>query len=243
MKPTFFKHAMCALLAGAVLHAQAAPTPFKAAPSAQLQYGVKSRQHGFELSGVSSVGWQAQDGKYRITSETVASLLGKIVESSSEGTLDEQGLAPAQAAEKRLRKDRAVTTFRRDSKTIVFANADDEPAPLKGGEQDRLSVLWQLVGQARANPDRFTKDAAFEIVVAGPHHADRWQFRVLGRETVNTPLGPQPAIHLNRTPAARGDQALDIWLAPNLEWYPLRLRYTETDGDYIEQTLDKITPR
>lgn len=236
------KRALAALLAGAALIAQAAPL-FKAAPSAQLQYAVKSRQSGFTLSGVSTVNWQAQDGKYRVTSETVASLLGKIVESSSEGQFDEQGLAPAQAVEKRIRKDRAVTTFRRDSRTIAFANADDEPAQLKGGEQDRLSVLWQLVGQARANPERFAKDAKFDVVVAGPHRADRWEFRVVGRETIDTPLGPQSAVHLNRTPASRGDQALDIWLAPKLEWYPLRLRYTENDGDFIEQTLDKITPR
>ena len=32
----------------------------------------------------------------------------------------------------------------------------------------------------------------------------------------------------------------DIWLAPDLQWYPVKLRYTESDGDYIEQTLREV---
>jgi hypothetical protein len=33
---------------------------------------------------------------------------------------------------------------------------------------------------------------------------------------------------------------MDIWFAPALEWFPARLRLTEANGDYIEQSLEKM---
>jgi hypothetical protein len=43
-------------------------------------------------------------------------------------------------------------------------------------------------------------------------------------------------------PDSKG-QHLDIWLAPSMEWYPVRLRYTDSDTEFIEQTLQKITKK
>jgi len=44
-------------------------------------------------------------------------------------------------------------------------------------------------------------------------------------------------------PAHSHEQTLDIWLAPSHEWYPVRLRFTDNDGEVIEQTLDKIVKK
>jgi hypothetical protein len=47
-------------------------------------------------------------------------------------------------------------------------------------------------------------------------------------------------IHKLPPPDQQGQQ-IDIWLAPALEWYPVRIRTTEADGDTIEQSLASIT--
>jgi hypothetical protein len=39
------------------------------------------------------------------------------------------------------------------------------------------------------------------------------------------------------------EQKVDIWLAPSRNWYPVRLRFTEPNGDFIEQTIENITPK
>jgi len=39
------------------------------------------------------------------------------------------------------------------------------------------------------------------------------------------------------------EQTLDLWLAPGLEWYPVKLRFSDGDRDYVEQTLEKITKK
>ena len=129
--------------------------PYKLAPSADLGYSIKGQARGIALSGESVRNWRAGDGKYFAAAETKAALFGKILEQRSEGVIDDFGLAPAQFVEKRFRKEAATTTFKRDSKTIVFSEGDDS-YPLKGGEQDRNSTVWQLVSIARATPEKFT---------------------------------------------------------------------------------------
>jgi hypothetical protein len=43
--------------------------------------------------------------------------------------------------------------------------------------------------------------------------------------------------------ADASDQALDIWLAPSQEWYPVKLRFSDDDKDFVEQTLTKLTKK
>jgi hypothetical protein len=59
---------------------------------------------------------------------------------------------------------------------------------------------------------------------------------------VHTGIGDLEAVHMARDPLPDNkDQALDIWLAPSQEWYPVKLRFTDNDRDFVEQTLSKLT--
>ena len=216
---------------------------FNLPPSADLNYSIKARQRGLGLVGDSTTVWRAGDGKYSIASETRSALFGKILDNRSEGTIDEYGLAPAQYTEKRFRKDPTTASFKRDSKTIVFS-ASEQSYPIKGGEQDRVSVSWQLVAMARAAKDKFKPGSEWNFFVVGPHDADPWTFRVIGREKVQAgaAIGAVDTVHvLREPPPGSKDQTLDIWLAPSLEWYPVKLRFVDNDRDYVEQTLERVT--
>jgi hypothetical protein len=48
---------------------------------------------------------------------------------------------------------------------------------------------------------------------------------------------------LREPPPGSKDQSLDIWLAPSLEWYPVKLRFVDNDRDYVEQTLERIVKK
>ena len=217
--------------------------PYKLAPSADLVYSIKARQRGIALSGESVSNWRAGDGKYSLLAETKAALFGKILEQRSEGTVDDYGLAPTQFVEKRFRKEAATTTFKRDSKTIVFSEGDDS-YPLKGGEQDRNSTVWQLVSVARAAPEKFTPGSEWSFFVAGRHDAEPWTFKVVKQETVATGQGLVEAVHLIKAPPPdKKGQQVDLWLAPSLEWYPVKVTFADEDGDYVEQTLQKVVQK
>lgn len=249
-------HSLKHLLAAGVLAATFAPAmadapvehpvikrPYKLAPSADLVYSIKAKQRGIALSGESVSNWRAGDGKYSLLAETKAALFGKILEQRSEGTVDDYGLAPAQFVEKRFRKEAATTTFKRDSKTIVFSEGDDS-YPLKGGEQDRNSTVWQLVSIARATPEKFTPGSEWSFFVAGRRDAEPWTFKVVKQETVATGQGLVEAVHLIKAPPPdKKGQQVDLWLAPSLEWYPVKLRFSEADGEFVQQTIEKITKK
>jgi hypothetical protein len=252
MAPTFLRFASPVILAwGLVAHGSAQSAPPAAAktsnvkykvnvpPSADLSYSIRAKQKGMRVDGDAVVHWSTSDNRFEVKSETRATLLGKILETRSEGGIDEYGLAPTTYTEKRFRKDPITTSFDRAAKTIRFGKSSEGYA-LKGGEQDRSSALWQLVSIARAAPAKFKPGSEWSFVVAGHRDAEPWTFRVLKQEKMKTASGETNAIQVSRTPSADSkDQALDIWLAPSLEWYPVRVRFTESDGDYIEQTLQE----
>lgn len=217
--------------------------PFDLPPSAELTYDLTARQSGFSLSGKATVTWRTGDGKYQVTAESRVALLGKITENRSQGAIDSFGLAPAEFYEKRFRKEPTTSTFDRASRTLEFTHGK-QTYPLKGGEQDRASMTWQLVAQARAAGDNLRPGTQWAYFVSGPRDADPWIFKVRGREKVSTPLGDLDTVHFVRleTEAVKG-QNLDIWLAPSQEWYPVKLRFADDDKDFVEQTVEKIVKK
>lgn len=217
--------------------------PVDMPPSADLAYKIQARQKGISLEGEAQVSWRVGDGKYSASNLSRAQILGKILENRSEGTVDGFGLAPSQFTEKRFRKAETTATFDRAAKTMGF-NQGDKTYPLLGGEQDRGSVQWQLAAVARAVPEKFTAGSEWKFFVAGRKDAEQWVFKVVKRETIKTGLGPVQAVHLIKAPPADSkEQQLDIWLAPKHEWYPVRLRFSDEGGEFVEQTVQKITKK
>jgi hypothetical protein len=213
---------------------------FDLPPSADLSYSIKAKQSGFSLDGSATLKWQVTNHAYSIMMETRAMLLGKIIDTKSHGAIDEYGLAPVDFTEKRISKDPSTTTFNRSAKTISFTQSA-ETYPIKGGEQDRSSIVWQLIAIARGTPHQFKPGSEWRFFVAGQRDAEAWGFKVINEEKISSSLGEVNAIHIMREPPPEGKvQQLDIWLAPSLEWYPLRLRFTDPDGNTIEQTLENI---
>ena len=233
-------------LVGPALAADEAPHPVikrrvNLPPSAQLHYAIEAQQNGLQIKGEALVNWNVTDSKYRVTAETRASFVGKLLEASSEGTIDSFGLAPTVFVDKRFRREPTTTTFNRETNNITFTQST-ESYPLLGGEQDRSSIIWQLIAVARGNPGKFIAKSEWLFFVAGPRDAEQWSFPVVGREKIKTAQGEVNAVHVLRAPPPDNKgQKLDIWLAPGSEWYPVRLRFTDPDGDYIEQTLDNLS--
>lgn len=209
-------------------------------PSAELNYTIQAKQSGLDLKGQGLVKWTHDKRSYSVSTETRAMLLGKILDTSSEGEIDAFGLAPTRFVEKRMRRDPSTTTFNREQNKITFTQSA-ETFPLQGGEQDRTGITWQLVAVARANAARMTTGSEWNFFVAGPRDAEQWSFKVVGREKIDTAKGQTEAVHVFRAPPPDNQgQKLDIWLAPSMEWYPVKLRFTDPDGDYIEQVLDSV---
>lgn len=231
----------CAIASSAGHAQNRAPTKYKinVPPSVDLAYAIKAKQQGISVGGDAVVRWNTSGKTFSISSETRAMMVGKILDARTEGLIDEYGLAPVSFTEKRFRKEATTTSFDRASKTIRFTGSP-QTYPIKGGEQDRNSAIWQLISIARAAPARFKPGSEWSFFVAGQRDGEPWTFKVVNQEAVRTQTGEVNAVHVSRAPPpdSKG-QRLDIWLAPALEWYPVRLRFSDSNGDFIEQTLKK----
>ncbi|KQQ32981.1 hypothetical protein ASF61_12905 [Duganella sp. Leaf126] len=250
MRPLIAAAAACVALTATTLgSAHAADTDhpsvkraFSAPPSADLNFAIKARQHGLTLNGTAAVQWRAGDGKYAIVAESRAPIFGKILDTRSEGVIDDYGLAPVAFMEKRFRKDPTTATFKRDTKTISFS-VGDETYPIKGGEQDRVSIQWQLAANARAAPEKFKPGSEWAYFVTARRNAEQWVFKVVNTETITAGGSEISALHLVRLPLDGDDSKVDLWLAPTMDWYPVRVVFKDSDGDYVDQTLDKLTKK
>jgi hypothetical protein len=229
-------------LAGAQDHA-AVKRAFKTPPPADLHYTIKARHKGFAISGDAVTKWRVADGKYTLETITRAMMLGTVLENKSAGLIDSYGIAPERFYEKRIRKDAWTSTFDRERNKLSFS-LSAQTYPLKGGEQDRSTAQWQLAAVARGAPEKFTPGSQWTFFVAGRRDAETWTFKVVNQENVRTGLGTVQAIHLSRLqPAEAQVQTIDIWLAPSLEWYPVRVRFADNEGELIEQVLSQIVKK
>ena len=216
-------------------------TPFRVdpPPSAELKYDVQALRGGETVYGSGKIRWQTEGDRYTVIGEA-SILFFTLLNFRSEGMLDDFGVAPVLYSEKRFRRSATNTHFHRERNTISFS-ASEAQYPRKGGEQDRASLIWQLVGIGRGDSTRFAPDAEIDLFVAGVRDAETWRLRIVGLEQIEINGETMPSWHIVRTPRPGSyEQRLDIWLAPERDWYPVKLRYTENNGDYLDLLLSKL---
>lgn len=208
-------------------------------PSALLKYDVLALRQGQTVHGHGQIAWQSDGYRYSVDGEA-GILFFNVFRFNSKGLVDESGISPEIYAEKRLRKAETNTHFHRERKLISFS-ASTRSYPRQGGEQDRASIIWQLAGMGRGGGDSFAPGADIQLFVAGVRDAEIWVIRVLGEEDIETAAGKTRAWHLVRQPREGSyDQKIDIWLSPEQQWYPVKIRYTETNGEYLEMSLSEL---
>ncbi|WP_426320889.1 DUF3108 domain-containing protein [Pseudoduganella sp. R-43] len=211
-------------------------------PSARFELDVRRKDaDGTNWSGSANIGWETDGATYKATQEVGISLLiarVKLLEVSSEGTINDTGIAPAKFTEKRRNRSATATHFNQQDQKITFS-ASERSVPLAAGAQDRATVLFQLAGIGRADVNQFGKP--MDILVGEDRNAQVYSFLLVGEDELETRMGKLITWHLARPPKPGSYSArLDIWLAPSLDWYPVQIRNTESNGAVTTQTVTRI---
>ncbi len=208
-------------------------------PSANLSYDAVAIKGSSKVEGRGLVKW-VQDGRqYSIAGEASVLFLS-LLSYRSEGRLSEAGILPELYTEKRVGKSSTNTHFHRERQTISFS-ASTNSYPVKGGEQDRGSVFWQLAGLARGNPDKLKAGLSFELIIAGSRTVDPWRVTVQGTEPIALGQGQTDAWHMSLVrPDGGTDYQLEVWIAPVQDWYPVKIMYVDRKGTSLGLTLSKL---
>lgn len=198
---------------------------------ARLKYDIKGEVKGFPYFANGELLWVQDGTSYQARLEISHFLLGSRVQ-TSKGQLTPQGLEPLRFGDK-VRSEVAAHFERSKNKVSFSANTPD--APLLPGAQDQLSVFIQLASLLGGNPSRFAPGAAVTFQAVGPRSSETWLFTVGATESQTLPGGIIKATKLTREPVGEFDPRVEVWLAPSLDYLPVRIRLAQSNGDFVEQ--------
>ncbi|ASU37402.1 hypothetical protein hmeg3_03220 [Herbaspirillum sp. meg3] len=218
---------------------------FDPPPSADLEYDVHAFFDNLDWHGTSTQTWKAGNNRYSVDGEVYVRMFAKItfLTYTSQGDLNEFGVSPEIYTEKKRNRPATNTHFNRERNLVSFSSSTTT-YPRVGGEQDRASIIWQLAAIGRGDAAKFTPGAVVDMFVAGVRDGEVWRMQIVGKEDIRLYDGSHQAWHVVRQPRPGSyDQRLDIWLTPDKQWYPARLRFTETNGDYLEMSLSNLKTR
>lgn len=201
---------------------------------ARIEYRVTMGAGGFPI-GSAIQELRHDDSSYSLTSTAETTGIVRLFKSVrimnvSEGDIVASGLRPRQFRMERSTGGNESATLDWASGLVRFASGKEYP--LAPGSQDMLSMFAQL-GVVPIAGDSFT------MLVATGKRVEQYEFTVLGEETIDTPRGKRPALHLrNRQPDSK--EATEVWLGLDDARLPIKIRHIDRRGDIFDQIAERI---
>ncbi len=219
--------------------AEATPLPAGTPPaaafaipgSATLHYQVNVRARGQDWQARGELVWRHDGERYDAKLALNIPLLPLRTQHST-GRITPEGLAPVRYSDKN--RSEQATHFERDKGKVTFSSNRPD-APLLVGAQDRLSVILQLASMIAGDPRKFPQSTTITIPTAGTRETEPWIFTVEGDEELLLPGGKVAALKLLRNPRKEFDLKIELWLAPAMDYVPVRVRLTQPNGDWADQ--------
>ncbi|MBV7430829.1 MULTISPECIES: DUF3108 domain-containing protein [unclassified Acidovorax] len=218
---------------GTARSAGAPPPPVRIPAPTRLAFDVSGQAKKFAYNARAELLWQHDGSRYEARQEVSAFLVGSRIQRSV-GAITAQGLLPEKFSDK-SRSEQAAHFDHAKGRVTFSANTPE--AAVGPGAQDRLSLFIQLGAMLAADPGRFVPGTQVTITTVSARTADRWTFTVEGPETLDLPAGPTPALKLLRLPRKDYDQKAELWVAPALNYLPVRIKLTQANGDFADLLL------
>jgi hypothetical protein len=210
-----------------------APVAVSIPGSVRLKYKLTGLSRNMNYHANGEMTWLREGNRYEASMVVSAFLVGSR-SLSSVGEVTADGLAPKRFSDKS--RSELAAHFDADKGKITFS-ANRPEVPWQRGAQDRLSVFFQLAGLLAGQPGGFPAGSKIPIYTVGPREADIWAFTVESEEALTLPMGELRALRLSRDPKREFDQKVEAWFAPSLAYWPVRIKITQSNGDFVDQQL------
>lgn len=205
--------------------------------SGSMRFDVHYGAQGFKV-GEARHDWKIgrQDYAMRLSLEArgLASLFGLQYEQRSSGTVGPAGLQPDvfSVDQRRRKRDSAHFDWLAGRVSIRREDKERRSEAIASGDQDVLS-LWHQVR-------RFARSAQpVELNVITGKSIKRARLKALGREVLKLPIGEVETLHM-QAQAEGGELDIDIWLSPQHDLLPVRIRITDDEGGVLDQRAAMI---
>jgi hypothetical protein len=224
-----------------------APTAFEWPPSTRLSYTLTGDYRG-PVQGQATVEWLRSGSRYQVhldvsVGPSFAPLLSRRI--ASEGEITERGLQPRRYDEETkvaFASPRRLTIWL-DGNQVRLPNGTQLSRP--EGVQDSASQFVQMTWLFTTQPQWLVQGRTIELPLALPRRVETWQYDVLETTTLDTPAGPVEAVHVKprRDPTRaglRGDLAAEFWVAPSLQYLPVRIVIRQDETTHIDLLIERL---
>ena len=116
--------------------------------------------------------------------------------------------------------------------------------PFRLPKPDYQGLRYQIPGikaerkpRFAAAPERYPPGTAISINTASATSTAVWTLVVDGPETLELPEGRRETIRLTRRQLPGDDQKAQLWLAPGLNYLPVRIHLSQPNGDFADLSL------
>jgi len=212
--------------------------------STRLTYQLTGNYRG-PVHGQAQVEWLRKGSSYQVNLDVgVGPSFAPFItrRMSSQGRLTPDGIAPQRYDEETkfiLGEARRASVFLLPDEAQL---ASGQRQPMARGAQDAASQFVQLTWLFLTGREPLEVSRVVQFPLVLPRRQYAWQYEVLGDETLATPLGPVVAWHLRPTRMAQaqvtgGDLVAEVWLAPSLQYLPVRLVIRQDEQTYIDMML------
>ncbi len=208
--------------------------------STRLDYKLRGNYRG-AVTGHARVEWLRDGRRYQVHLEVsvgprFAPLISRTM--SSEGVLTPRGMQPERFDEdtRILLAARRRLTLQFQGPDLLFPDGRREWAP--PGVQDAASQFVQLTWLFLTGRESPAPGHEIRLPLALPRKLYAWRYVIDGEETLDTPMGPLATWHLRPLAENTGsDLKAEVWLAPSLQYLPVRLMIRQDDKTWIDLML------
>jgi hypothetical protein len=202
-------------------------------PQLAIEYELKSSL----VDGRADFVWRRNGNRYEIEGNVEANgflatmFVGRI-EQSSQGEVTESGLKPAKFSLKRGETVAEFAEFQWAGNKIRHQRQRGEHVQdLTENPQDLLSFLFQF---AYEFPEKLSAPGRVTFSITNARKLDKYEFRVVGNETLNLPIGPANTVHVIRQ-TSDPTETYEAWLDRDNYYLPVKLRFMLGGRVHVEQ--------
>ncbi len=202
-----------------------------------IVYTLTFGRDGFNV-GRAVQSWEVGAGRYLLASDAETTGIVDMFRPQrlrwlSQGRITRQGLRPEAFLVSRTRRgqtEAAEARFNWAEGNLTYGFASERAsAALAPGAQDIMSFVYQL-GLAPPAPGRF------RLPITTGSRFDIYEIEVRSEENIETPLGTIRALPVKQE-RRPGAESIEIWLAAEYRYLPVKIRYFDRDGNPAGEQL------
>ena len=193
--------------------------------------------NGFDV-GKAVQSWEVGAGSYKLASDAETTGIVEVFRPQrlrwlSKGTVTRQGLRPESFLVSRTRRGQTEASeaqFNWKTGSLIYGPARERAtAALPGDTQDIMSFIYQLALVPLA-PGRY------RLPITTGSKFDTYDIEVRSEEDIETPLGTLRTLPV-RQRQRPGTESIEIWLAAQYRYLPVKIRYFNRDGNPVGEQI------